>query len=482
VLIFIATSVDRNYQTDFWHHLARGQAIASSGEMIDHDMATYTVAPEQTFQDTNWLAQLCYHHLFAVGGLSLVQFANSLLLAMMAGVLVWLCWRSSRSLTLAAAVTAFAFLGLWQLLLIRPQTFSMLLFVVLCWVLQQSATQRWLLLVPPLILALWTNLHGGFPIGLILVGCYLLAAGLDAWQEQGSSFWRDGRFRALALCLAACVLATLVNPYGWRVYQYVLHTSGVASARRIDEWEPPGLNMLVGKVWIASVLGLIVLFALPGRRPTKSEICLVVCFLPLACSSVRMVAWWLLACAPIAAAQLAAVLPSGALAEEDSREATRGTILTFALFVAGCVVSLPWLERYNPVLAILPRTRPELELQSAADGLRERLPSGRIFCRFDWGEYLGWSLAPDYKVFMDGRIEIFSDTVWNEYTAVTRGRGDWQEILDGYGVDCLMLDRTSGYHAHLLPQVEHSAKWQRCFASERVVVFLRCPTGMARKQ
>ena len=35
-----------------------------------------------------------------------------------------------------------------------------------------------LLLVPPLLLALWANLHGGFPIGLVLVGCYLLAA---AW-------------------------------------------------------------------------------------------------------------------------------------------------------------------------------------------------------------------------------------------------------------------------------------------------------------
>src|SRR5437016_1951995 len=130
VLMFVATSVDRNYQTDFWHHLARGRAIAASGAMVDHDLFTYTVAPEQSFQDANWLAQLSYHYLYGAGGLALVQLANSLLLTAMTAVLVALCWRASRSLALSAGLAAFAFVGLWQLLLIRPQTYSMLLFVV----------------------------------------------------------------------------------------------------------------------------------------------------------------------------------------------------------------------------------------------------------------------------------------------------------------------------------------------------------------
>ncbi len=474
VLLFVATSVDRNYQTDFWHHLARGRAMAARGEMVDRDLFSCTVPPDQSFQDANWLTQLSYYHLYAAGGLPLVQLVNSLLLtAMMAG-LVWLCWRGSRSLTLAAGLAAFAFLGLWQLLLIRPQTLSLLLFVALYGVLELSLARRaWLLAAPP-ILALWANLHGGFPIGLVLVGCYLVAAGWDAACTRGRSWWRDGQLWAMALCLTACGLATLLNPYGWRVYQYVLHTSGVAAARHIDEWMPPGLDLVVSKVWVVSVLGLIVLFALPGRRPPARAICLVLCFLPLACGSVRMVAWWLLVATPIAGAQLAAVLPPRFLSEEDNRRATAGTALTFALLVAVSVLSLPWLERWNPVLTALHRTgRPESQLQAAAERLRERRPTGRLFSRFEWGEYLGWSLAPDYRVFMDGRIEIYSDRVWCDYSAVTRGRADWQQVLDGYGVDCLLLDTAGGYHADLLPQVERSPEWERAFESGRVVVFLR---------
>src|SRR5206468_903480 len=79
-------------------------------------------------------------------------------------------------------------------------------------------------------------------------------------------------------------------PYGWHVYEYVLLTSGTASARRIDEWLPPGLSLLIGKVWVLSLLALVVLLARSPRKPIWREICLLCCFLPLACGSARMIA------------------------------------------------------------------------------------------------------------------------------------------------------------------------------------------------
>src|SRR5258708_12754588 len=94
------------------------------------------------------------------------------------------------------------------------------------------------------------------------------------------------------------VCATLANPYGWKIFQYVSVTSTTASARRIDEWLPPGLNLLVGKIWVVSILLVLGLFALSKRRPSIRQLCLVLCFLPLACGSVRMVPWWLLINAP----------------------------------------------------------------------------------------------------------------------------------------------------------------------------------------
>src|SRR5438128_7102506 len=79
------------------------------------------------------------------------------------------------------------------------------------------------------------------------------------------------------VCLFVSILATLANPYGWRVYQYVGVTSTAAAGRNIDEWLPPGLDLLTGKVFAISVVLVLVLFALPGRRPSIKQLCLAAC-------------------------------------------------------------------------------------------------------------------------------------------------------------------------------------------------------------
>jgi hypothetical protein len=474
-LVFIATSVNHNYQTDFWHHLARGQAMTERGGLVDTDLYTFTV-PGKPFQDANWLTQVLYFRLFSLGGLELVQFVNSLTLAAVMGLVIGMSWRKSGSALASGALGIIAFLGLWQLLIIRPQTLSLLLFMLVYAALEGAIRRpRWLVL-PPVLLALWANMHGGFPIGLVLVGCYVLASACESWWSESWTFLRSARFLSFLACLAACGFATLLNPYGWRVYEYVGVTSNIPSSRRIDEWLPPGMDHLVGKVWVLSVLGLLVLFALPWRRPSLREVCLVLCFLPLACSSVRMVSWWLLICTPIAARLLAGALPAKWTASTEAEKPTLGAAVSVVTIVIVCAANVPWLDSYNPALILTHRNhRTESDLEKVAAQLRERPGDGRIFCRFEWGEYFGWALSPRYKVFMDGRLEIYPDVVWEDFSAVTRGRADWEAILTRYDVDCLLLDQ-SGIHNNLLPFVERSPNWRRAGESGDAVLFVRAPS------
>jgi hypothetical protein len=478
-LVFIATAIDRNYQTDLWHHLARGRVIVNEGQLLNTDRFTYTV-PGQPFQDVNWGWQVIFYSLHSAGGLSLVQTVNSVILAVMTALLVLLAWRRSGSLIASAACCIFAFFGLWQLLIIRPQTFSLLLFVILYGILEAAPRRRWLLFLPPIILAIWVNVHGGFPIGLLLVGCYVLAALIE-------TFWRasPGQPRRVLqslpwpwmLCLLGSIAATLANPYGWHVYEYVGLTSNAASGRRIDEWLPPSLDLLTGKVWVLSLLLLLVLFALSRRRPRWTEICLLCCFLPLACGSVRMVAWWLLICTPILAVQLTDLWPRLIQLDATDDRPSLGNAVACGIIVVAMVLSLPWLEALNPALSQPGRAhRTETDLQAIADHLSSEGRGGRVFTRFAWGEYLGWSLAPRYTIFMDGRIEIIPDEVWMQYGAVTRGRSDWEDILAHYRVDCLLLD-TSGYHHDLLPLVERSPVWEEVCRQGDVILFVRKETS-----
>jgi hypothetical protein len=477
-LVFVATSIDRNYQTDLWHHLARGRVLVEEGVLLDTDRFTYTV-PGLAFQDVNWGWQAGFYLLYRAGGLPLVQTVNAAVLALTMGVLVALARRRSGSPIAACMACVVAFLGLWPLLIIRPQTFSLLLFVVLMTVLDAATRRPWWLMAAPAVMALWVNLHGGFPVGLVLIGAHTLATGVEAMTRETCDLRQ--RFLLAArgcgpwlVCLAASVLATLANPYTWHVYEYVGLTSGRASARHIDEWLPPGLDSLTGKVFALSIVATLLLSALPGRRPSLREAIVAGCFLPAACGSVRMVAWWLLVCTPLLAGRLVEAWPRLHAADADDDRPSASAGLVNLLLLAAAVLSLPWMERYNPVFALPGRGhRTETDLQAAADYISER-DGGRVFTRFAWGEYVGWALAPRGTIFMDGRIEIFPDEVWAQYAAVTRGRADWQEILDAYRVKWLLLD-SSGYDGELLAALEHSGRWRQQFRQGNAVLLDRAP-------
>jgi hypothetical protein len=479
VLVFIAMAADRSYLADFWHHLARGRAIVQEGQLLDRDVFTFTV-PGRSFQDVNWLTQVFYYYAFDLGGLDLVRLLNALTLALALGWLVLLCRRKSGSLPVAAGVGILVFFGLWQVLTVRPQTFSLLLFVVLYDLLDRSTRRTWLLALAPLILALWANLHGAFPAGIILIGCFALDA---AWQG-----WKDGRFLRstttwrLGCCLLASLAATLINPYGWKIYEYVGLTSNIAAARRIDEWVPPTLDLWIGKAWLASMLLVAGLFAASwlklGRKPAVRDIILIGLFLPLACRSVRMVAWWLLICAPMSAVMISDLLPRlkcTAKAIAPSRDAA----VVFALLLILAIFSVPGLQQWNPLLAgRLAAPRVEEHLEGVHRHLAAHVAEGRIFSRFEWGEYLTWSFAPEYKVFMDGRIEIYPDDVWNQYATVTQGLPHWEKILDDHHVDALLLDADYHTRTGLLPHVELARGWERVFAAGSAVLYLRRNAGM----
>jgi hypothetical protein len=184
-----------------------------------------------------------------------------------------------------------------------------------------------------------------------------------------------------------------------------------------------------------------------------------------------MVAWWLLVIAPFLAARLAVLLPR--LADEEAPRPTPGAALACALILLVALTSMPGLDHLNPLLTLKSQAPVENDLERVRAKLLEEMPGRRIFTRFEWGEYLTWSFYPEFKVFMDGRIEIYPDHVWEEYSDLTQGKENWHEVLDQYRVDALVLDRD--YHARtgLLPRVEAAGVWRRVFESGPALVYLR---------
>ena len=154
----------------------------------------------------------------------------------------------------------------------------------------------------------------------------------------------------------------------------------------------------------------------------------------------------------------------------------------FGLLLLAVVCCLPPLQAYNPLLRVR-RAGPRVEdaLEEVHRHLRRTDPGGNIFSRLEWGAYLSYTATPDYKVFLDVRIDMYPDDVWDEYKQVTLGGPGWQDILDRYQVNYLLLD--AGFHRRtgLLACVEQSAQWQRTYQAGDALLFVRRPSVHAAR-
>ena len=154
------------------------------------------------------------------------------------------------STTLVLMLTAFALTA--GHLLARPHVLAMPALVAWMGGLIAAADQRdapsfWLL---PLI-ALWSNLHGGFIFGLIMVVPVALDA--VAGAEAGSRVSLALRWAVFGF---AALLASCCTPYGWNALLASLKILALGSALPlITEWRPTDFGT-IGAFEIVLLLGL----------------------------------------------------------------------------------------------------------------------------------------------------------------------------------------------------------------------------------
>src|SRR5205085_6569736 len=143
--------------------------------------------------------------------------------AIITALAFWIAFKRTESHPLIAGFATL--LGVWTVLPtigVRPRVFTLLLSSVYLALLGHYLRHRggreiwWL--VP--LMALWVNLHGGFLIGLVLIGLTIVGTALEAWanREELRSSWPQ--LKTLGLVLVACALAVLLNPHGIWIYKF----------------------------------------------------------------------------------------------------------------------------------------------------------------------------------------------------------------------------------------------------------------------
>ena len=133
--------------------------------------------------------------------------------------------------------------------------------------------------------------------------------------------------------------------------------------------------------------------------------------------------------------------------------------------------SLPWFKdslRFPESKAGLIHVETPVE---ATEFLLERRPQPPVFHAMSYGSYLIWAAQPEYRVFVDSRIELYPREIWHDYLRISNAQCGWEKSLERYGINTLMLSRTE--QPALVDTATASWAWQEVYHDRHAVIFVR---------
>jgi hypothetical protein len=495
IFIFLDTHPIRPH--DFWWHIDAGRQLVSTGRIPLTDIHSFTV-PGKAYPSYQiyWLLELMLYSIYTVGGAAWVVFVHSLLVTSAYGLLLWLCFRLSGSWRIAAICTLFAAaLGMndWN---VRPQATTFLLASILLWVvynhrqpLNQGSERRflrpWGIVAVFLSILVWVNGHGSFVVGLVILGLWL-ADGV--WRILKLRFLSPAELKRSewtglvppATALGVALVACLFNPRGIGVIKYFQTMADNRIVQNlVPEWASPSFDSLNGGLFLAGLLLSATVFALSKHRPNFYQMVTFLALAVLGLRTSRGIVWFGIMMAPVLAAHLptlAGEVSSLMDRPEQQLSQKRAGLLNLILagsVMVGVVVSLPW---FKSALALPALKAGLLSTETPVEAtqflLREKPPEP-LFHDVTFGSYLIWAADQEYAVFVDPRIELYPPSVWQDYIQISAAQPGWEEKLEGYGVNTLMLSWQN--QAPLVSAALESTHWETVYQDKDAILLVKIP-------
>src|SRR5437660_4991095 len=233
-----------------------------------------------------WLYDVLIAAIYQALGLNGVVFFTAAVIAATFALVLRLTLRQGGGLPVAVILLLLAVGASTIHFFARPHVLSWLLTVIWFQLLDGSETtletavedkQLRRLLWLPAIMLLWTNLHGGFLLGIALSGLYLIA-GLIRYFSDRKDRQTIGRWlKRLAVATLFSLFATLVNPYGYKLHVHIyLYLSNRFLMNHIDEFLSPNFHGVAQQCFAALLLIAVITLATKRQKLWFSHLLVII--------------------------------------------------------------------------------------------------------------------------------------------------------------------------------------------------------------
>jgi len=447
--IFALTSFNRLNHTDLWGHVNFGRWIAEHQALPTADPFA-AQSGSRPMLHSAWLDQLIGHEAQQLFGNEGLVFGNALLMAAIAGVLMW-------AVVCRGAPPGWAWLaGAAMFLLdlpihgtIRPQLFGQLGAALFLLATAQLPTRRHPLVWLPIVAALWANLHGSILMGIAILGAFAVGMTWNLLVEHGWSFGRaigDARFVRVWLALALAMAGASLNPHGPLLFVRTIFFGEHAALSSISEWKGTSFSSLTGLLLLASLAVTVALVKLSPRKWDLYEILILAVFALATFSAIRMLAWWALAWPVVAVPHVAAAWRAYRERSQLPEPAADEPMAMRTLMAMGVVFMTALLA--PPSFALVsgqargdgPSMVTDTPLYLADEVARRGL-TGNIAAPMDWADYLIWKTDGRLKPLVYSHVHLTEAATWQDYESIFKGEQHWLATLRAHQMQYLAVSR-----------------------------------------
>ena len=493
---------------DIGWHIRTGEQILATHSLPRTDSFSSTMQGQPWFA-WEWLYDILIGILDHACGLNGVVWLGALLVAAIFATLLSQLLRRGTGLLLAILLMLLAEAASMIHIYARPHIvswlFSLLWFVVLeRW--EQSgrwdrrehrSLPRWIPWFFPASMLLWVNLHGGWIFGLALLGIYTFAAFVESVRARKSDAFAairaSQRSRAMAKAWVASAVATLVNPFGWRLHAHIYRYLGDRYLmNHIDEFRSPDFHGWAQRSFAVILLLVLVAFAGNHKKLRFSHLLVVLLAayagfysarnLPVSSMLLVLIAGPILWGNFVALADRPGAwqwVRNGAFrianfsdrmsAQEMELRGHLWPVVSVALAFAICLQG-GWLGSRRLIHAEFdPKKMPVAAVTFLQTENAEEPPVRRpIFSPDAWGGYLIYVMYPDRKVVVDDRHDLYGSERIRQYLILMQVEPGWQSVLADWQIRTALLPADSTL-ANLLRELPQD--WRVAYEDKVAVVF-----------
>jgi hypothetical protein len=433
---------------DLWGHVLWGRELLADGSLPLGNPYSYS-APGYPWLRHEWLSEVVMAAMFdrfGPFGLKVLKFLCS------AGTISFIVVAESEGgapVIVQVPILFGAALILLPTMQFRPQFFD---FLALSAIIAMLARHNWrgsapLWIAIPLV-AIWSNLHGGFFLGLVAIGVYGAATMLeDRWSGRG--FTRGLGILAIAAAAAASTLCTFLIPPARDTWYTVIHSILNPMTRyTIADWIPlvPSLlnapsGSVEQKYFAFVVLFFVAAFVCVALTPKGGDLALVAVAsvtVAMAFMAVRNIPIAAIAIAPVFANHLGLLVRAredSATPVSSARVIPRAGRLAFEILIA--VMAVVFARNYGVLSPGIDTSDSPVRAEAF---MKDHGLKGNVLAEYAWGQYLIWQAAPASKVFIDSRYDLaYPPAVVADYMALDRGEAGSAHTLAAYPHDFVLV-------------------------------------------